>query len=519
MKIVGMNLNHDGALAFVKNQTLVALVEAQKDNHIRYADLRALAPERVEFGFQQLGGAADAVATSGWSREGRGYFGVDESLVRTTPLDETLRLSTTHERAHIWCAYALSPFDNRQECYALVYEGLIGSFYYIDKSPTIKFLGSPLTEPGHRYALLFELADSSYPGGAQGLSFGIAGKLMALAGVPRSEWIMTPKEQELVELLLEDFRDPYSHSGVIRKERLSHLPFWNAGHESCAFRRFAQAYSEVLFDRFYQFAKRKCKPKLPLLVAGGCGLNCTWNTRWRDSGLFDDVFVPPCPDDSGVAIGAAADVQRHLTGTAKLSWTVYSGEPFFENVTVPQSFAGSPLDYDRVAQLLCESRVIAWIQGRYEIGPRALGNRSLIAAPFERSMRDRLNRIKDRECYRPIAPVCTQEDTPQWFDGNARTPFMLYVHKLRADQLKAITHDDGTARLQTVSRQENAPFHSLLSAFKARTGVGVLCNTSLNSRNRGFINRTSDLVDFVCEKEIDAFVINNRLYERKASET
>ena len=206
------------------------------------------------------------------------------------------------------------------------------------------------------------------------------------------------------------------------------------------------------------------------------------------------------------------DAQLHFDGNAKIAWNVYAGPSFVHDVPVPSSFGREPLDVARVAELLADGAVIAWVRGRAEIGPRALGNRSLLAAPFQVASRDRLNKIKAREGYRPIAPVCREEDVSSYFDWTGPSPYMLYFHKVLDARLQAVTHADGTARAQTVRADQNPRLHALLSAFAARTGVGVLCNTSLNFPGRGFINRTSDLVEYVRERDLDGFVLDDELH-------
>lgn len=125
---------------------------------------------------------------------------------------------------------------------------------------------------------------------------------------------------------------------------------------------------------------------MPLLVAGGCGLNCDWNTKWRESGLFCDVFVPPVANDSGSAIGTAIDAQFHFTGNPKVAWDVYSGLDFFSDQAVDASkFDEWNLNISTVAHMLASDLIVGWANGRYEIGPRALGNRSILAAPFKAS--------------------------------------------------------------------------------------------------------------------------------------
>jgi len=127
-------------------------------------------------------------------------------------------------------------------------------------------------------------------------------------------------------------------------------------------------------------------------------------------------------------------------------------------------------------------------------------------------MRDRLNEIKVREPYRPIAPVCLEEDVSEHFDWNGPCPYMLYFQKVHNTRLGAVTHVDGSARVQTVSKTDNSQLHALLCEFKKITGIGVLCNTSLNFPGRGFINRTSDLIEYVGDWKLDGFVLDDRLY-------
>ncbi|WP_432261467.1 carbamoyltransferase C-terminal domain-containing protein [Cupriavidus sp. TMH.W2] len=137
-----------------------------------------------------------------------------------------------------------------------------------------------------------------------------------------------------------------------------------------------------------------------------------------------------------------------------------------------------------------------------------------MAAPFQRSMLDRLNAIKKRESFRPIAPVCLEEDMRAHFDLPYPSPYMLHFARVRSPYLDATTHVDGSARVQTVNARQNPSLHRLLSSFKAVTGVGVLCNTSLNFNGAGFINRTSDLVAYASETGLDGFVIDGTFFRR-----
>lgn len=173
------------------------------------------------------------------------------------------------------------------------------------------------------------------------------------------------------------------------------------------------------------------------------------------------------------------------------------------------------LDMPQLADALVGGEVVAWVQGRWELGPRALGNRSLLADPFHAATRDRLNDIKQREGYRPIAPCCRLEDAARVFDGDFEDPYMLYFRMVTHPSLGAVTHVDGSARTQTVTPETNKPLYDLLSAFAERTGIGVLCNTSLNYKGLGFINRMSDLAHYCESRLVDTFVVGDRWFCRR----
>jgi predicted NodU family carbamoyl transferase len=302
-------------------------------------------------------------------------------------------------------------------------------------------------------------------------------------------------------------------------EHLDRVPHLNVGLDDPEFRNFAGIYGDAIFDRFHQSALNNLEGGRPLVIAGGCGLNCDWNTRWRETGFFSEVFVPPVANDSGAAIGTAIDAQFRHTGDPKIAWDVYSGLAFRTQGTIDADAYDVFKDDDAlVADLLAQDLILGWAHGRYEIGPRALGNRSILAAPFKDETRIRLNEIKQREQFRPIAPVCLSEEAETWFGCGHESPHMLYTYRAKTKDLRAVTHVNGTARLQTVTCQSNRRLHDLLSAFKAITGYGVLCNTSLNFKGKGFINNLTDLGVYVAEHGLDGFVVEGHAYLRKDSD-
>jgi hydroxymethyl cephem carbamoyltransferase len=219
-----------------------------------------------------------------------------------------------------------------------------------------------------------------------------------------------------------------------------------------------------------------------------------------------------------LAIGTAIDSLLALTGDPYIDWDVYGGLEFeWDRVPDPLLWRRRDLDEKALADALAGGRICAWVQGRAEIGPRALGNRSLLAEPFNPATHNRLNEIKQREGYRPIAPCCRVEDLGKTFDRDFEDPYMLYFRMVRSNRFKAVTHVDGSARCQTVSKESNKPLHDLLTAFADRNGIGMLCNTSLNFKHKGFINKMSDLQEYCRARGVDDMVVGDAWFERRQS--
>lgn len=525
MKILSYNPGHDGAIAFLQDSRLEFSIEAEKDSNYRYS---AVSVADVLNAVGELSGIPDVICKGGWwhrdhheyllgSHTNAGYRGLS---VENAILDKgrlfrgrSDYFSSSHERSHIFCAFGMSSLPKGTECYALVWEGEMGAFYEIDRDFNITLVDDVLNQIGNRYGLLYGLADPTFPKDGPYPRASDAGKLMALASFSRRS-TATQQENLLLSFLLDG---PYRKLSDYKE--ISHAPHLNVGLEDAEFRDFAGIYSDAIFEKFHQTAKTKLKRRLPLIIAGGCGLNCDWNTKWRESKLFSEVFVPPVANDSGAAIGTAIDAQFRYTGNPKIYWDVYSGLNFRVGDAIDLSrYDVYSKNYGQVADMLANDLILGWAHGRYEIGPRALGNRSILAAPFRNETRVRLNEIKQREQFRPIAPVCLRDEAKKWFGCDEDSPHMLFTYRATTDALSAVTHVNKTARLQTVTSQTNKDLHELLTAFKARTGYGVLCNTSLNFKGKGFINNLRDLDAYAVEHGLDGFVVEGQAYILKNSE-
>jgi hydroxymethyl cephem carbamoyltransferase len=523
VKILSFNPGHDGAVAYLRNAHLTVSIEAEKNSNYRYSPISSHDVFNV---LGEIDEPPDVICTGGWWRHKETllglptyaeYRGVSKSEVvvaeRRLLGKPTKYFSSSHERSHLLCAFGMSDLPAGTPCYALVWEGSIGAFYEIDEQMNIRLLANVMNEPGHRFALLYGLADPAFDKNGAYSLHSDAGKLMALASYS-SRRTPSPEGQKVINFLLQDC----VHLEPRSCNELRHSPYYNVGTNDPEFRNLAGIFSDTIFNIFYEFAKANLKKRMPLIIAGGCGLNCDWNTKWKETDLFPEVFVSPVANDSGSAIGTGIDAQFHFTGNPKIDWNVYSGLDFIT--------AGSfdlvqydlyETNYEFIADMLANDLVIGWVSGRYEIGPRALGNRSILAAPFQESTRVRLNEIKRREQFRPIAPVCLEEEAAKWFGCDHSSPFMLFTYRVRTNALLAVTHVDRTARVQTVSSLTNQHLYNLLVAFKARTGYGVLCNTSLNFHGRGLVNTITDLSTYAVKHKLDGFVVDGRTYLLKES--
>ena len=275
-----------------------------------------------------------------------------------------------------------------------------------------------------------------------------------------------------------------------------------------------------------------------LCMAGGVALNCVMNARVRDRGPFRRVWVQPAAGDAGTALGAALwidalercgpSVGADSSSLSSMNRSYQMDHAFlgpaYSDDEIEQFLQWSRLPYRRlanvaeeVADILVQDKVIGWFQGRMEFGPRALGARSILASPLSASMQAKLNEIKDREDFRPVAPVVLEEEAANWFANADVSPFMLFIYDVlpeKAERIPAVRHVDGTARIQTINRGQHPLYYELIKAFQARTGVPVLVNTSFNTRGEPIVCSPRDAVECFWTSPLDALVIGPFLLEK-----
>ena len=313
----------------------------------------------------------------------------------------------------------------------------------------------------------------------------------------------------------------------------------------------AMAVQEITEEVVLKMAKhaKALHPSENLCMAGGVALNCVANGRLWKSGLFKDIFIQPAAGDAGGALGAALSAYytqgQVLRNVSKEAFSPYLGPGYqdaeIEAMMKQYSAVANYIEADemlfaQVSRLINEGNVVGWFRGKMEWGPRALGHRSIIADPGNEEMQKKLNlKIKYRESFRPFAPMVLEEDMSQFFDLDIASPYMLMVAPVKEvlclkrpegyeqfslkdklyskrSTLPAITHVDYSARIQTVSKENDADLHALLQSFKSLSGYGMLVNTSFNVRGEPIVRTPEDAYRCFMRTEMDVLVMENFIF-------
>ncbi len=265
-----------------------------------------------------------------------------------------------------------------------------------------------------------------------------------------------------------------------------------------------------------------------LCLAGGVALNCRANSVILRTKLFDDIFIQPAAGDAGGALGAALAVWHKKYDGERLPrlnhvdlGNEYSESEigsFLRQENLPFEKLTTEAIIEKTARLITGDNVIGWFQGRMEYGPRALGHRSIIADARNKANWQKVNmKIKFRESFRPFAPTVLMEKVQEYFDINCESPYMLLTADVRPEkrqEIPAVTHVDGSARVQTVRADDNPTFHALLSAFQKQTGCGVIINTSFNVRGEPIVESPKDALHCFLNTDMDFLILGTFLLEK-----
>lgn len=305
----------------------------------------------------------------------------------------------------------------------------------------------------------------------------------------------------------------------------------------------AASMQQVYEERFFSLVRRACSlaGSKRLVLAGGCALNSLANGRLFDRTGIEEVWIQPAAGDAGTAFGAALWAEHGVFGRPREGWTMEHaawGPVYDESATrraisdgigdssgrdgrfgdiVIETAADEASLCAATAKAIASGEVVGWYQGRAEWGPRALGQRSILADPRRADMKELLNlKIKRRESFRPFAPSILEERTGDWFTISYPDPFMLKVYPIRPEkraQIPAVTHVDGTGRLQTVSDRSNPLYAQLIRAFESETGIPIVLNTSFNE-NEPIVNTPGEAVDCFLRTRMDRLVLGLRVLRR-----
>ncbi|WP_457941557.1 carbamoyltransferase [Olivibacter sp. SA151] len=423
---------------------------------------------------------------------------------------------TDHHLSHAASAFFPSPFEAAA---VLVMDGrgeTASSSYYVGNQNGLELIQQ--VQLPHSLGLLYEDVTAHLGFLRSSDEY----KVMALASY--GEPVFVDEFREIVRLTGSgqyEISDPRL-SERFGPQRLRNAPF-TAHHFNIA-----RSLQYVLEERILELLNWFYEVTLEenLCLAGGVFLNCVLNARIRDKSPFKNVWVQPAAGDSGTALGAAILKDREERRESKktsIMQDVYLG-PSYSDSDIQRILERNKIPYikmhdivEETATLLAQDKIIGWFQGAMEYGPRALGSRSILASPLSPEMQAKLNEVKDREDFRPVAPVVTEEDAENWFVGAKQSPFMLFIYDVipdKATQIPAVKHVDGTARIQTVNEKQNPLYYRLIKAFERKTGVPVLVNTSFNTLGKPIVCTPRDAIECFWTSPFDALIIGSFLIQK-----
>ncbi len=583
MNILGINAYHgNAAAAVVCDGTLVAAVEEERFNRVKYAagfPAQAIRYCLKAAGLKLEEIDHVAVPRNPYARLGTKLFyalrmpsfarnrvrvlakftGIREALAQTFDADpatisaEFHRIE--HHQAHLASAFFVSPFEsaallsadglgdfastmwgigrgNRMEIEgAIAFPHSLGLYYtavtqylgFLKFGDEYKVMGLGAYGQPEQSEAFSDIVRFNANGRGNGFRLGLDYFVHHRTG-PEMSWAEADKTPTLGKLFSEEM------AGRLGPARAPEEPL-EQHHRNLAASLQARL-EDVYLGMLRKLAERSGLKSVCL--AGGVAFNCVANGKIFDGTPFEQVYVQPAAGDAGLAVGAAYYVWHQKLGKPRsfVMEHAYWG-PGFTSQEIRAAIGGSGVGREgcsvaelpeeeltrRTAEMIADGKILGWFQGRAEWGPRALGNRSIVADPRRADMKEILNRrIKHREIFRPFAPSILAESTGEWFEKSHPSPFMTLAYAVRPErraQIPAPTHVDGTGRLQTVTREANPRYWRLIKAFQDLTGVPVVLNTSFND-NEPIVCRPEEALDCFLRTRMDALVMGDFLITRHA---
>lgn len=561
MFILGVSNDHDRAAYLMKDGKIIVGIEQERLDRIKHSTSSCLPWEAINYCLDYAGikvEQVDLVVASGL----KNIIKLREQLVIFSKVH-----ILSHHLAHAYSAFYSSPFE---EAIVFVADGKGNSFdllteNYANKDPNLyeaesfyhvennKFFildkkGFPSPEKVYenirkddKDALDADISLGRMYSSVASYIFGnwqYAGKVMGLAPFGNKERF---EKTNLVECcdgqikiksykLMEQLKNPKDWT---KTENIKE-------YEDLSFKVQKELEKAIIYKLNYIYKQKPCKN---ICLAGGINLNCIVNYKILQETPFENLYIPPATGDSGLALGCAYyGYYEIVKGNARFELTnAYLGKTYSQEETlsainyyIDDNYLQSKFDikiYDQqdniffndVAKLLTEQYIIGWFQGRSEIGPRALGHRSIIVDPRRAEMKDILNnKVKHRENFRPFAASILEEFTSEYFKLDRPSPFMLLIAGLVEDKIckiPAINHVDNTARVQTVNSKDNPIYYKLIDAFRNLTGTPVVLNTSFNIAGEPIVESPLDAFKSFSKTNIDYLIINNIIISKIKKES
>ena len=560
MRILGLvTLSHDTGLALIDDGDIVSVLEEERhsrEKHTIWFPRHALA---AQFGADGHGLANVDVITTPWDqhRLRRTFakavfakFPASLNLVRDsahTSQDGAVVIMPTLLHFGLWRYFPRAPRPTvvsvgHHESHAAMYfvspfedATIIVMDGFGDDASTSVFTGEGNRLERHGHGQFFDSLGMVYTLITNHLGFAVfeEGTVMAMAALGRDTLVdqmrdivrLTPDGQFKINMSYFD----YDRFGMIRPFKQKFIDTFGPPrqrgapiedhHQDLAFA--LQAVAEDVIVHVAKSARARF-PSKNLCFVGGVALNCVANARLVREAGFERIWVPPCASDTGAPLGSALYHHHHTLGQPRRTEMTHAYHGLaYGDAEIETALTSAGMTYERfddaaliskVSQDLADGRIVGWFQGRYEIGPRALGNRSILASPVSPGVRDTINaRVKFREPFRPFAPSVLAERASEFFEIDQPDPFMTLAPRVRpgmAARIPAAVHVDGTSRIQTVEKATNPRYHALIERFGEITGVPILLNTSFN-KQEPIVASPHEAISCFLRTGLDVLVLGN----------
>lgn len=564
MRILGLKLSHDaGVAAFDGDQCLFSIEMEKVGNNPRYTAMPSWEALEKVLGTEGLSlSDFDTIVVDGWKYgfvkqpqrldvapyheyDGKSHgdpllrhvFHAPRGVFR----GHSSYASYHHMTGHIMGAYATSPFsEDKVPAAVITWDGgqNARAHYVHPQDRNVMYIGSLIEFYGILYSLMgyyfgpyrkeSVVSDVINPALAEDNLFGAyewPGKLMAYIGSGEVHEVLLSRMRAIGERLEAGVRRSparhrldYNQNGIIEHE------FMRGVVQAAS--KFDLPPADVLLtlhtylERLLVERAMEMLPKgIALCFAGGSALNIKWNSALRECGHFSDVWVPPFPNDAGSAFGAACCELAREHDIWSVKWSAYSG-PKLIKTEHRMGWSRTAMQPHELGWLLAEQpeEPVVVLHGRAEVGPRALGHRSIMMSPRLPENKERLNKVKGREGFRPVAPICLEEYAPEIFLPGTPDPHMLFDHSVRASWLRnipAVVHIDETARLQTINRRQCPTTYAILSGHHLASGIPLVCNTSANHHGTGFFPSIADAQAWAVEHSVKYVWADGYLFARR----